>query len=77
MGGIARRQERHLIGGGDGNYGCLGLVDLVLRTSLGDDAFDDIREEADEMKVASRAKGKAKGTRRRPRRQARLIEDES
>ena len=77
LGGIARRQERHLMGDGDGNYGCLGLIDLILRTSLGDDAFDDIREGVERQNFMSGTKEKVKGVKKRPRRQIRSTEEES
>ena len=60
LGGIARRRERHLMGNGDGNFGCFGLVDFALRTSLGQDLVEDVREEIGEE---SRIKqGKPNGT---------------
>ena len=69
LGGLARRQERHLMGGGArGNYGRLGLVDLCMGTSLGADVIDNIRDEAEKKGVAKRAKGKAKATGRMTRR---------
>ena len=58
LGEIARRQERHLMGDGKGNYGCFGLLDLVIGTSLGDDMLDDIREDADVMQIREKGKGK-------------------
>ena len=60
LGGMARRQERHLIGDGDGNFGCFGLTDLAMGTSLGDDIVDNVVDEAEEKRVPKRAKGKAK-----------------
>lgn len=74
LGAIARRQERHLIGGGEGNYGSLGLVDLVLGTSLGDDILAEIEEEVDKT---NRTKTKSKGARRRPKRHAKSTEEDS
>lgn len=65
LGGIARRQERHLLGDGKGNYGCLGLTDLVLGSSLGDDVLDDIREETEKKHVGERMKGKTRASGRR------------
>ena len=58
LGGMARRQEKHLMGDGDGNYGCFGLVDLCMGTSLGTDLVDDVIDEAEEKQVARRAKRK-------------------
>ncbi|MCJ1422171.1 hypothetical protein MMC29_000050 [Sticta canariensis] len=62
LGGIARRQERHLMGDGMGNYGCFGLLDLLIGTSLGDDVLDDIREEAEKKKTREKGKGRARGS---------------
>ncbi|KAL8767024.1 MAG: hypothetical protein Q9194_006112, partial [Teloschistes cf. exilis] len=47
LGGIARRQERHLMGEGKGNYSCLGIMDFVVGTSLGENVVEDVREEAE------------------------------
>ena len=60
LGGIARRQERHLMGAPDGNFGCFGLVDFLLGTSVGTDLVDDLVDEADKKQVGKKAKGKAK-----------------
>ncbi|MCJ1471334.1 hypothetical protein MMC07_009982 [Pseudocyphellaria aurata] len=68
LGGIARRQERHLLGDGKGNYGCFGLADLLMGTSLGDDVLDDIRKESEKQKVSEKGQGKKT---RGPGRQAR------
>lgn len=68
LGGIARRQERHLMGDGKGNYGCFGLVDLVIGTSLGDDMLDDIREEAEKKQGREKGRGKSRGFSRRAKR---------
>ncbi|MCJ1311448.1 hypothetical protein MMC25_005119 [Agyrium rufum] len=67
VGGIARRQERHLMGGGLGNFGCWGLCDLAMGTSLGGDVVDDVRDEAEDKDVAGRVKGKARGAVRKKR----------
>lgn len=58
LGGIARRQEKHLMEGGHGNYGCFGLMDFCMGTSLGTDLADDVMDEAGDKQVARRAKGK-------------------
>ena len=69
LGGMARRQERHLMGGGArGNYGRLGLVDLCMGTSLGADVIDNVRDEAEKKEVGKKAKGKAKAAGRLTRR---------
>ena len=71
LGGIARRQERHFIGEGKGNYGCLGVMDFMCGTSLGDDVVDDISQEAERKQVGERAKGKARSVGRKTRNKAR------
>ncbi len=58
LGGMARRQEQHLMGGGHGNYGCFGLMDFCMGTSLGTDLADDVMDEAEDKQVGRRAKGK-------------------
>lgn len=60
LGGIARRQEKHLMGDGNGNFGCFGLVDALMGTSLGTDLVDDVVDEAEEKQVGKKAKGKAR-----------------
>lgn len=60
LGGIARRTERHLMGEGEGNYGCFGLVDFALGTSLGQDLADDVREEVEEEIREKQGKGAGK-----------------
>ena len=61
LGGIARRQEKHIMGGGYGNYGCFGLVDFTMGTSIGEDLIDDAIDEAEEKQVAKKTKRKVKG----------------
>ena len=48
LGGIARRQERHLMNNGEGNFGCFGALDFALSTSLGQDVVEDVTEEVQE-----------------------------
>ncbi len=62
LGGIARRQEQHLMGDGKGNFGCFGLADLMMGTSL-DDLLDDVQDEVHEKKRV--LKGKTRATARR------------
>lgn len=71
LGGIARRQERHLMGEGKGNYSCLGIVDFVAGTSLGEDVVEDITEEAENNHVQERLKGRAKRGGRKPKSRSR------
>ena len=61
LGGIARRQEKHIMGGGYGNYGCFGLVDFTVGTSIGEDLIDDVIDEAEEKQVVKKTKRKVKG----------------
>ena len=67
LGGMARRQERHLLGGGCGNYSAYGLVDLLVGTSVGTDVLEDVADEAEKKEVGKRAKGRAKQIERRVR----------
>ena len=67
LGGMARRQERHLIGGGSGNYGAYGLVDLLVGTSVGSDVLDDVADEAEKKQVGKKTRGRAKQVGRRMR----------
>ena len=59
LGGIARRQEMHLVGG-NGNYGCFGLLDFVMGTSIGEDLVNDVIDEAEEKQVAKKSRGRVK-----------------
>ena len=76
LGGIARRQERHFLSKGTGNYGCFGLVDFFMGTSLGEDLLEDVVDEAEDKQVARRAKGKAKGVKGKVQRRLRGGHDE-
>ena len=58
LGGIARRQEKHFSGDGDGNYGCFGLADALMGTSLSTDLVEDAIDEADDSKVNKRTQTK-------------------
>ena len=72
LGGIARRQERHLMGKEAGNFGCFGLMDFALGTSLGADLMDDVVDEADDKDVSKKLKGKGKAAKKKTRK---AIED--
>lgn len=63
LGGIARRQEKHLMGGSQGNYGCFGLVDFAMGTSIGEDLVDDVIDEAEDEQVAKKTKANVKAAR--------------
>ena len=67
LGGIARRQERHLMSNGEGNFGCFGLSDFIMGTSLGEDLVEDVVDEADEKQAGKKAKGKAKAIKKKSR----------
>lgn len=58
LGGIARRQEKHIMSGGEGNYGCMGLMDFLMGTKIGDDVLDDVLNEAEKKRVGKKAKGR-------------------
>ena len=60
LGGLARRRENHLLRDGNGNYGCFGMADLLMGTSLGTEITDDITEEAKEENVGKKANRKAR-----------------
>ena len=68
LGGMARRQERHLLGGGVGNFSAYGLVDLLVGTSVGSDVLEDMEDEAERKEVGKKAKSKAKQVEKRVRR---------
>jgi hypothetical protein len=60
LGGIARRTDEHLLDGGDGNFGTLGLVDWVMGTSLGGDVLEDMADEAESRDLQRRAERKGR-----------------
>lgn len=74
LGGIARRQERHLMGDGDGNFGCFGLVDFALGTSLGQDLAGDVREEVEEETRKKQGKPDGKEIRKKKSRERQAID---
>ena len=76
LGGIARRQEQHLMGGGKGNYGCFGLMDFCMGTSLGADLADDVMDEAQDKKVTRSAKGKLRRAGNRVRSPRKMVQYE-
>lgn len=65
LGGIARRQERHLMSDGDGNFGCFGLMDFIMGTSLGADLMEDVVDEAGQKDVGKKLKGKGKAIKKK------------
>jgi hypothetical protein len=59
LGGVARRQDAHLMSNGKGNFGPWGVLDWVHGTTIGDaDVMDDIQEEMEKHHVDEKA-GKA------------------
>jgi len=76
LGGIARRQERHLMGDGDGNFGCLGLMDFALGTSLGQDLGEDVRGEVEEEIGKTQRKSDGKEKKKKKSREGKAVEQE-
>lgn len=65
LGGIARRQESHVMNGGKGNYGCWGLCDFMAGTSVGAGLVEDVRAEAEEKDAVPTRKGGRRAAGRR------------
>ncbi|KFY22964.1 hypothetical protein V491_02678 [Pseudogymnoascus sp. VKM F-3775] len=57
LGGIARRQDRHMQSRGRGNFAPWGFMDWLHGTSVGGDFVDDVRDEAKKHRVTERAGG--------------------
>lgn len=56
LAGMARRQEKHVMSGGMGNFAPYGILDLVHGTAVGDeDVMDDMRKEAKKRDVKGKA----------------------
>lgn len=51
----------------EGNYGCWGICDLVLGTSLSSDVVEDLSDEAEQKEVLTKPQRKAKAAPRRGR----------
>lgn len=56
--GMARRADAHMMSEGEGNYGCLGVLDWCHGTTLGKDVIEDLKAEMEKHDVESKA-GKA------------------
>lgn len=57
LGGIARRNEEHMIYSGEGNFGPWGILDWILGTSIGaTDIEDDVRNEARDHQLGQRVR---------------------
>ncbi|KAL6718106.1 hypothetical protein ACLMJK_004193 [Lecanora helva] len=65
LGGIARRREKHFLANGDGNYGCFGLTDLLMGTSLGIDLVDDAITEVGYRDLGKTAQPKPRDARQK------------
>ncbi|KFY39973.1 hypothetical protein V494_03730, partial [Pseudogymnoascus sp. VKM F-4513 (FW-928)] len=57
LGGIARRQDRHMQSRGKGNFAPWGFMDWVHGTSVGGDFVEDVKDEAEKHQVKERAGG--------------------
>lgn len=55
LGGIARRQDLHSEGQGQGNFAPYGLLDWIHGTGIGPDVIDDMRDEAEKHHVKERS----------------------
>ncbi|KAH7561689.1 hypothetical protein J3E72DRAFT_236291 [Bipolaris maydis] len=56
--GMARRADAHMMSEGEGNYGCLGVLDWCHGTTLGKDVVEDLKAEMEKHNVEAKA-GKA------------------
>lgn len=54
LGGIARRQDMHSEGHGQGNFAPWGFLDWVHGTSIGADVMDDMKDEAEKHQLKER-----------------------
>lgn len=53
--GMARRCDAHMLGEGEGNFGCLGVLDWCHGTTLGKDVVDDMKAEMEKHNVEEKA----------------------
>lgn len=53
--GMARRADAHMLSGGEGNFGCLGVLDWCHGTTLGKDVVDDLKAEMEKHNVEEKA----------------------
>lgn len=53
--GMARRCDAHMLSEGDGNFGCLGILDWCHGTTLGKDVVDDLKAEMEKHNLEDRA----------------------
>lgn len=57
LGGMARRTDKHVLCGGEGNFGPLGVADWVCGTSVGGDVMEDVGREAERHDVDGKMEG--------------------
>ncbi|KFY02824.1 hypothetical protein O988_01880 [Pseudogymnoascus sp. VKM F-3808] len=55
LGGIARRQDKHMQSRGKGNFAPWGFMDWLHGTSVGGDVMEDVRDEAEKHQVKEKA----------------------
>lgn len=53
--GMARRCDAHMLSEGEGNFGCLGVLDWCHGTTLGNDVVDDMKVEMEKHHVEDKA----------------------
>lgn len=53
--GMARRCDAHMLSEGEGNFGCLGVLDWCHGTTLGKDVMDDMKAEMEKHNVEDKA----------------------
>ncbi|KAI4670934.1 uncharacterized protein J4E88_009686 [Alternaria novae-zelandiae] len=56
--GMARRADAHMMSEGEGNYGCMGVLDWCHGTTIGKDVVEDLKAEMEKHNVEEKA-GKA------------------
>ena len=59
LGGIARRTDNHVLCGGEGNYGPLGITDWICGTSVGGDMTEDAVAESERRDAVGKVTGVA------------------
>jgi len=55
LNGMARRADAHMMSEGEGNYGCLGVLDWCHGTTLGKDVVEDLKAEMEKHNVEGKA----------------------
>lgn len=53
--GMARRCDAHMMSEGEGNFGCMGVLDWCHGTTLGKDVMDDLKAEMEKHHVEEKA----------------------